>query len=106
MLNHPKNIKASLKKPNGGYVRYEYDNYIGGPWPICTLWMALYNLEHGEYDEAIENFEFATNSASGHGLLPEQTDSRTMQPLWNIGLNWSHAMYILAIQKMIEKGLF
>ena len=106
VVNTVRNIKASLKKPEGGYVRYEYDNYIGGPWPICTLWMALYNLEHGEYDEAIENFDFATNSASDHGLLPEQTDNRTMQPLWNIGLNWSHAMYILAIHKMIEKGLF
>lgn len=100
-------INMTLRTYTGGYVRYEEDTYMGGynPWPIATLWMAWYYLEVDNTEKALENFTFVTNSASGHGFLGEQVNNDAMKPSWVIGLTWSHAMYIIILQKLIEKGL-
>ena len=55
--------------------------------------------------KALENFAFVTNSASGHGYLGEQVNNDAMKPSWVIGLTWSHAMYLLTLDKILEKGL-
>lgn len=100
-------INMTLRTYTGGYIRYEDDTYMGGynPWPIATLWMAWYYLEADNTEKALENFAFVTNSASGHGFLGEQVNNDAMKPSWVIGLTWSHAMYIIILQKLIEKGL-
>ena len=100
-------INMTLRTYTGGYIRYEGDGYMGGynPWPIATLWMAWYYLEAGDNEKALENFAFVTNSASGHGYLGEQVNNDAMKPSWVIGLTWSHAMYLLTLEKIIEKGL-
>ena len=100
-------INMTLRTYTGGYIRYENDTYMGGynPWPIATLWMAWYYLEAGDNEKALENFAFVTNSASGHGYLGEQVNNDAMKPSWVIGLTWSHAMYLLTLEKIIEKGL-
>jgi GH15 family glucan-1,4-alpha-glucosidase len=67
--------------------------------------MAEYNLEAKEYKKAMENFAFVTNSCSDHGLLGEQVNNETMKPEWVIGLTWSHAMYVIVLEMLIEKGL-
>ncbi len=109
-----KNVENTIERMNmtlrtytGGYVRYEQDGYMGGyhPWPIANLWMACYNLEIREDKKALENFEFVTNSCSEHGFLGEQVNNETMQPAWIIGLTWSHAMYIVVLEKLLKKGL-
>lgn len=100
-------INMTLRTYTGGYIRYEGDGYMGGynPWPIATLWMAWYYLEAGDNQKALENFAFVTNSASGHGYLGEQVNNDAMKPSWVIGLTWSHAMYLLTLEKILEKGL-
>lgn len=97
-------INLLLRTFTGGYIRYEGDGYMGGynPWPIATLWMAWYYLEIGEKDKALELFAFVTNSSSGHGFLGEQVNNETMKPNWVIGLTWSHAMYIIILEKLID----
>ena len=71
---------------------------MGGknPWPIATIWMAMYYKQIGENKKAQECIEFVVNSANEHGLLAEQIDNETMTPNWVIGLAWSHAMFILS----------
>ncbi len=105
--NTVERINMTLRTYTGGYIRYENDTYMGGynPWPIATLWMACYYLEAGDTKRALENFAFVTNSASEHGLLGEQVNNDAMKPAWVIGLTWSHAMYIVTLQKLVEKGL-
>ena len=105
--NTVERINMTLRTYTGGYVRYENDTYMGGynPWPIATLWMACYYLEAGENKKALENFAFVTNTASEHGLLGEQVNNEFMKPAWVIGLTWSHAMYIIVLEKLLEKGL-
>lgn len=98
-------INETIRTKQGGYLRYEQDHYRGGkhPWPITTLWMALYYLEKGEKEKAEECFFYAVNSASEHGFLAEQVNDVTKEPTWVIGLNWSHAMFIEVLYKMIEQ---
>ena len=105
--NTVERINMTLRTYTGGYIRYENDTYMGGynPWPIATLWMACYYLEAGDNKRALENFAFVTNSASEHGLLGEQVNNDAMKPAWVIGLTWSHAMYIIVLEKLVEKGL-
>lgn len=100
-------INMTLRTYTGGYIRFEEDHYMGGynPWPIANLWMACYNLEAGENKKALENFEFVTNSCSPHGFLGEQVNNESMKPAWIIGLTWSHAMYIIVLEKLKKKGL-
>ena len=95
-------IDMTIRTYTGGYVRYENDGYIGGynPWPIATLWMALYNIEKGDYDKAMENFTFVVTSCSEYGFLGEQVDNQTRKPAWIIGLAWSHAMFIIVLEKL------
>ena len=100
-------INATLRTYTGGYIRFEWDHYIGGynPWPVTTLWMAWYYLESGDYPKAVECFNFVTNSASELAFLGEQVDNRKMKPAWVIWLTWSHAMYIIILEKLIKKSI-
>ena len=97
-------INLNLRTYTGGYLRFENDNYIGGnnPWPIATLWMALYNIEIGNKEEAIKQIEFVTKTSTEHGFLAEQVDNETMKSKWVIGLGWSHAMYIIALSQLLH----
>ena len=99
VLNTVEKINLTLRTYTGGYLRFEQDHYRDGnsPWPISTLWMAMYYQKAGERRKAKECIEFAVKTSNEHGLLAEQVDNQTMQPNWAIGLGWSHAMFILSI---------
>ena len=92
-------INLTLRTYTGGYLRFEQDHYMEGqnPWPIATLWMAMYYDKIGKKEEANECIKFVVNSCNEHGLLAEQIDNKTMTPNWVIGLGWSHAMFILSL---------
>ena len=49
ILNTVEKINLTLRTYTGGYLRFEQDSYIGGknPWPVSTLWMAMYYLKAG-----------------------------------------------------------
>ncbi len=97
--------KALAVGPTVGLMRYEYDSYIGGnPWIIATLWAALYHVERKSYAKAREYLDWAVKSRTDQGLLPEQVDRETGRPAWVIPLTWSHAMFILVLDGLIEAG--
>ena len=97
-------INLSLRTYTGGYQRFENDNYMNGnPWPIANLWMTLYYLETGEKKKAKETFDFVIKTAGKHYLLGEQVNNETLKPNWVIGLGWSHAMFIIVLEKLYEK---
>ena len=96
-------INMTLRTYTGGYLRFEYDHYTGDrPWVIATLWMALYYLEIGKKKEAKECFDFVVKTQNSHGFLAEQVDNQKMESAWVIGLGWSHAMFILVLNKLKE----
>lgn len=89
-------IEEHLKLPNGGYLRYETDNYIGGnAWIISSLWLALHYCKVGRKERAKELYDWVTNHADDKGFLPEQIDRNTGKAAWIIQLSWSHALYII-----------
>lgn len=90
----------------GGIQRYENDNYIGGnPWIVSTLWVALYHAKRGNAEKAREYMDWAVKSQTELGLLPEQVGKEDGKPAWVIPLTWSHAMFILVLVELIEKGM-
>ena len=105
ILNTVEKINLTLRTYTGGYLRFEQDSYIGGknPWPVSTLWMAMYYLKAGNKKMAQECFNFVINSASPLGFIAEQVDNNTMKPGWIIGLGWSHAMFIITLAEMLKK---
>ena len=102
-------MEMTLRTYTGGFIRYEDDTYMSNPnpnpWGIATLWMAWYYLETGRNKEAMECFSYVTNTASKNFLLGEQINNQTMKPAWVIGLTWSHAMYLIILEKLLDKGL-
>lgn len=102
--NTVERINMTLRTYTGGYLRYEGDNYMGGnPWIISNLWLTEYYLAAGIKNKARECFDFAIIGSNEHGLLPEQVNNDTMDPAWVIGLGWSHAMFINALEKLYCK---
>ena len=102
--NTVERINLSLRTYTGGYQRFEQDHYMdGNPWPIANLWMTLYYLETGEKKKAKETFDFVIKTAGKHYLLGEQVDNSTLKPNWVIGLGWSHAMFIIVLEKLYGK---
>ena len=102
VLNTVERINMTLRTYTGGYLRFEGDHYMGGenPWPIATLWMALYYIEAGKKAEAKECFDYVVRAATKHGFIPEQVDNQTMDPAWVNALGWSHAMFVNVLSKI------
>ena len=106
MINTVQKMEMTIRTYTGGFMRYENDTYVGGnPWVIATLWMALYYIEANKKEQALECFNFVLNTAGDNGFLAEQIDNVTLKPKWVIGLSWSHAMFIIVLQKLLEKGM-
>ena len=96
-------INLSLRTFTGGFQRFEGDHYMNGnPWPIANMWITLYYLEKGEKTKAKETFDFVIKTAGMHSLLGEQVDNNTLKSCWALGLGWSHAMFILVLEKMLK----
>ncbi|MBD3231756.1 glycoside hydrolase family 15 protein [Candidatus Dependentiae bacterium] len=98
----------------GGYVRYENDNYYrvdekgpGNPWFITTLWLAEYYVITSKNQEdlkrAIELFDWVNKYKLSTGVLSEQLNPYTGKPLSVAPLTWSHAAYVIAVNKYLEK---
>jgi oligosaccharide amylase len=104
IANTVEKINLTLRTYTGGYRRFEDDNYMNGaPWPIATLWIALYYIEIKEYKKAKECLDFVVASSTKHGFLAEQVDNNTMESNWVIGLGWSHAMFIIVLEKLLKR---
>ena len=98
----------------GGYVRYENDNYYrvderspGNPWFITTLWLAEYYINIAQNQEdlkpAVEFLEWVNKYKLSTGVLSEQLNPYSGQPLSVAPLTWSHAAYVIAVNKYLEK---
>ena len=101
--NTVERINMSLRTYTGGYQRFEQDHYMNGnPWPIANAWMTLYYLEKGENRKAKETFDFVVKTSGLHDFLGEQINNETLEPNWVFGLGWSHAMFIIVLEKMLK----
>jgi GH15 family glucan-1,4-alpha-glucosidase/ferredoxin len=109
--------KLWVKTPVGGVARYESDTYHrisndlasvpGNPWFICTLWMADYFIARAtnvaELKRALPIFEWTASHALESGVLAEQVNPYTNQPISVSPLTWSHATVVSTVIKYLEK---
>lgn len=100
----------------GGLARFENDNYYrvrrdlpGNPWFITTLWLAQYYIAKAkrrvDLDKAVEIMEWVVERALPSGVLAEQINPHTNEPLSVSPLTWSHAAFIIAFHEYIDKLL-
>ncbi|MFA5043661.1 MAG: glycoside hydrolase family 15 protein, partial [Kiritimatiellia bacterium] len=81
----------------------------GNPWFITTLWMAQYHIaaakDRNELDQALPLMRWAVEHALPSGVLAEQVNPLTNEPLSVAPLTWSHATYVAAVQEYLDKLL-
>jgi len=109
--------KLWVKTRVGGVARYENDYYHrisndiasvpGNPWFICTLWLADYYITRAqspaELKMALPIFEWTANHALESGVLAEQVNPYTNEPISVSPLTWSHATVVSVAIKYLEK---
>ena len=109
--------KLWVKTGVGGVARYENDYYHrisndiknvpGNPWFICTLWLADYYIERAKTAEqlktAIPILQWTADHALASGVLAEQVNPYTNEPLSVSPLTWSHATVVSTAIKYLEK---
>jgi GH15 family glucan-1,4-alpha-glucosidase len=102
---------------SGGMARYENDYYYqvthdltqaqGNPWFICTLWLAQYRIAHAtsieELHQALPLLTWVLNHALPSGVMAEQINPFTSEPLSVSPLTWSHAEYVLTVRWYLGK---
>ena len=107
----------SIKTEVGGIARYYQDFYFqrssdldvvpGNPWIICTLWMAEFEIETATCLEDLESprrtLEWVVDHAMESGILSEQLDPFDGSPVSVAPLTWSHATFVLTVQKYLDK---
>jgi glucoamylase len=98
----------------GGMARYEGDYYHrvstaypGNPWFICTLWLADYLVEKAENEEQLQEACNLLNWVADHalpsGVLAEQVNPVSGEPLSVSPLTWSHATFVATTLKITRK---
>jgi GH15 family glucan-1,4-alpha-glucosidase len=109
--------KLWVKTRVGGVARYENDYYHrvsdniadvpGNPWFICTLWLADYYISRAKTADdlklALPIFEWTAAHALESGVLAEQVNPYTNEPLSVSPLTWSHATVVSTAIKYLEK---
>ncbi len=100
MVRTADKIEQLLTSPQvGGIKRYEND-----PWILTTLWLSHYRTLQGRYEDARQLLDYAVKHVTSSGLLPEQVDQHTGETAWVVPLTWSHAMFVLAVHMLAERG--
>lgn len=101
----------------GGVARYTNDYYHqvtqdltkapGNPWVICTLWQAQYAIARAttiaELEKALPILDWAADHALPSGVLPEQADPFTNDPLSVSPLAWSHATVVTVVRQYLRR---
>ena len=100
--------------PAGGIARYEGDRYYradyesaGNPWLVTTLWWAEYLIakakKERDFDHVRDIFSWVVKHAQASGVLSEQLNPQTGEQVSAAPLTWSHAAYINAVIKYLNK---
>ena len=98
----------------GGLARYEGDEYYkankdaaGNPWIITTLWYAEYLIANAhtdaDFDRIREIFSWVVRRTLPSGVLSEQVHPQTGVQLSAAPLAWSHAGYVTAVLKYLNR---
>lgn len=98
----------------GGIARYENDEYRriskdvpGNPWIITTLWLARWYIakarSENDLEKSLKLLNWAVKRSSRSGMLPEQINPFSGEPISVSPLVWSHAEFVIAVCEYLEK---
>ena len=98
----------------GGLIRYENDPYYrenesapSNPWFVCTLWKAQYLIAKAknktELDQCLPILDWVADHALPSGVLAEQVNPQTHEPISVSPLTWSHGTLIATVQQYLNK---
>ena len=98
----------------GGVARFENDGYMrvakeftGNAWFICTLWLADYRIyiAKGRKDlkGVIEILEWTAKNALPSGVLAEQMNPITGEPVSVSPLTWSHSTFVATVENYLNR---
>lgn len=98
----------------GGMARYENDDYhrgsrdiTGNPWFISTLWLADYLISVASARDQLKAVEELLQWAAQHtlrsGVMAEQINPHTGEPLSVSPLTWSHATFVTTTQRYMTR---
>lgn len=97
----------------GGIARYEGDKYshveggsVGNPWFVTTLWFAQYKIavatSASDLADVVADIEWAAKYARS-GMLSEQLNPDTGEPISATPLTWSHAEFVRTVIEYDKK---
>ena len=66
-------------------------------------WYAMRAQDAAGLQKAIDILLWAVGCAMPSGVLPEQVDPYTAKPLSVSPLTWSHAAFVLAVHRVVER---
>ncbi len=106
-----------VKTRVGGLSRYTGDWYFrksedpakvpGNPWLLTTIWLGEWNTAKARSREELVLarglLEWVADHRMESGILPEQIDPYSGQPLSVAPLTWSHGAYILAVVNYLDR---
>lgn len=106
-----------VKTHVGGIARYvgdyyhrvsaDINNVPGNPWFICTMWLAEYEIARAQNEndlkKALSVLEWVADHALASGVLAEQINPYTNEPISVSPLTWSHATVVTTVIKYLEK---
>ena len=88
-------------------VTHDLSQAQGNPWFICTLWLAQYRIAHAstidELHSALPLLQWAQSHTLASGVMAEQVNPFTSDPLSVSPLTWSLAEYVLAVRWYLGK---
>jgi glucoamylase len=98
----------------GGSARFENDDYmraaqrsVGNPWFICTLWLAKYFIANAktsnDLDKPLSILKWTTEKALPSGVLAEQVDPESSEPVSVSPLTWSHSTFVATVHSYLRK---
>ena len=95
-------IKGLARFEGDQYHRIEKD-YPGNPWIVTTMWLADWYIATNQIEEGIKLIKWAVKRQSQAGLLAEQYNPETGNPLSVTPLTWSHAAFCYTVQNLNER---
>ncbi len=112
-------VQSALTVPgdHGGLARFEGDTYqlrnaepahpaMGNPWPLCSLWLAQYQLlqakDLGDLKAPLAILEKVSKSALPSGVLAEQIDPSSGEPAGATPLTWAHGTAVLTVLEYLR----
>lgn len=109
-------IESDLHYPNGGFYRYKSDVYYGGgEWILLTAWLGWYYASIKKFDLAKKLCAWIEAQTDNDGYLAEQVNEHMLDSThytpwvkkWGpiaTPLTWSHAMYIILSNAILEEN--